>query len=223
MFRNRACSRTRQRMSEYVDSLLSPSEARAVEGHLAQCEDCRAYFESLQAVVVSLRQLPSVAAPRSFALARQPSPQPLRLFTPLRAATAALAILFLLVVAGRYVGFGQLATAPGAPQRQTASTEAVRPTAIAGQQPQTAPALSETPGESAETKSAPDQAGGFAVAPPSAAESTSPEPSGAAPRPASSTPEVVRPPLHLLEALLLLAFVALAAATALRWRVESRQ
>ena len=213
MFRNRACSRTRQRMSEYVDSLLSPSEARAVESHLAQCADCRTYLESMLAMVASLRQLPALAAPRNFVLARQPSPQPLRLFAPLRAATAALALLFLLVVTGRYVGFGQLATAPGAPQRQTASTEAERPTAVAGQQPQTAPALSETPGESAETKSTVDQAGGFAVAPPSAVGNAPAEPNGA----------VAIDKSLVFEALLLLALAALATATALRWRVERRQ
>jgi hypothetical protein len=51
------------RLSEYVDGLLSPREARAVEAHLATCESCRNAVSELRKVVDRLRADRVDAAP----------------------------------------------------------------------------------------------------------------------------------------------------------------
>jgi hypothetical protein len=57
-----------EELSSYLDRRLPPSESTRLEEHLASCEACRRRLEGLQAVVEELRALPSVPAPRSFAL-----------------------------------------------------------------------------------------------------------------------------------------------------------
>ena len=54
--------------SAYVDGRLSPDERLRLEEHLRSCPDCTRKLEGLRTVVAELRQLPPVAAPRSFAL-----------------------------------------------------------------------------------------------------------------------------------------------------------
>ena len=55
-------------LSAYVDGRVSPDERRRLEEHLRSCPACTRKLEGLRTVVAELRQLPPVAAPRSFAL-----------------------------------------------------------------------------------------------------------------------------------------------------------
>jgi len=57
-----------EELSAYLDGRLSPAESTRLENHLASCEPCRRHLEELRAVTEGLRALPSVPAPRSFAL-----------------------------------------------------------------------------------------------------------------------------------------------------------
>jgi anti-sigma factor RsiW len=57
-----------EELSSYLDGRLSPVEAARLKEHLASCEPCRRHLEELRAVLEGLRALPSVPAPRSFAL-----------------------------------------------------------------------------------------------------------------------------------------------------------
>jgi len=98
------CRKVQGRLSEYIDGYLAPEERRRVERHLEACPICRSELDSLRGTVELLRAVPSVAPPRSFALARAPvptTPVP-RLFRPalLGAATSVLALLLVLVMAG---------------------------------------------------------------------------------------------------------------------------
>lgn len=89
-------------LSDYIDGSLSQSERQRTESHIEACARCRDQMETLRATVALLRRVPSVPAPRSFAL-RQASvarTRPLPLLGGLRLATALTAGLLLLVLAG---------------------------------------------------------------------------------------------------------------------------
>jgi hypothetical protein len=45
------------RLSEYIDGELAPSERRALEAHLPDCADCRADVDALRAVIARARSL----------------------------------------------------------------------------------------------------------------------------------------------------------------------
>ena len=103
-WRKNDCRKVQGRLSEYIDGYLAPEERLRVERHLKVCPMCRSELDSLRGTVELLRAVPSVAPPRSFALARTPvpaTPAP-RLFRPalLGAATSVLALLLVLVMAG---------------------------------------------------------------------------------------------------------------------------
>ena len=55
-------------ISAYVDGRISPDERHRLEEHLRSCPACTRKLEGLRTVVAELRHLPSVPAPRSFAL-----------------------------------------------------------------------------------------------------------------------------------------------------------
>lgn len=62
-------------VSSFLDGAMRDSEMRKVESHLASCFDCARQVEDMHAVVGALRTLPTVPAPRSFAV-----PVPARAF-----------------------------------------------------------------------------------------------------------------------------------------------
>lgn len=95
--------KVRESLSAYLDGELSPAQARAVESHLAGCGSCREELEGLRSVAHTLRSLPEVDPPRSFALGPQevgPAKRPSsleRLELGLRLATAGLAVALAIV------------------------------------------------------------------------------------------------------------------------------
>ena len=100
-----------EELSSYLDRRLSPAESARLEEHLPSCEPCRRHLEELRPVVEGLRDLPSMPAPRSFALrpeqveaARRRTPvgpaawaQRASAFSPVGVAAAALVLFFVLV------------------------------------------------------------------------------------------------------------------------------
>jgi len=106
-------------LSAYIDGALSPQEIAAVSRHLAECSFCAQRTRLLQQTVGLLKALPQVAAPRSFVL-READIAPRRagpagLFVFLRAATAAVAVLLVLLVAGDFVLHSALPAPSSAP------------------------------------------------------------------------------------------------------------
>ncbi len=57
-----------ERMSLYLDKVLTSSERRRVEDHLDACPDCRQRLAGLRRVVAGLDRLPAAAAPTDLAL-----------------------------------------------------------------------------------------------------------------------------------------------------------
>lgn len=221
MFRDRTCKRTRQRMSEYLDSLLTPSERGAVAIHVSQCEECRIYLHSLETAVDALHRLPSVALPRGFAVMRQPSPQPLRLFAPLRLATAMAAVLLALVFTAHHVGLPYLTSVPQAAERQAVQSDIERLAALATEQAKTLPRLEGVPREAPETRAATGDSAGFVPIPTIGTEGTNLEPGDV--RYSRATSPTDRSPIQQIEfweALLVLLVLALGISTGVRWRVE---
>lgn len=98
-------------LSAHLDGRLSAAESARLEGHLASCEPCRQLLGELRAVVEGLHALPSVPAPRSFALRPEQVDAPSRQ-TPVRpaawafgpAGAAAAALLLFVVLVGVDLG-----------------------------------------------------------------------------------------------------------------------
>ena len=67
-WQNRRHARVRTLLSSYIDGEVSASEARRVAAHLSGCDECVAELESLRATTMLLGRLPSLDAPRSYAL-----------------------------------------------------------------------------------------------------------------------------------------------------------
>ncbi|MBN1135281.1 MAG: zf-HC2 domain-containing protein [Anaerolineae bacterium] len=122
-----------ERLSAYLDRELMPEEQAAVERHLAVCEDCRWNLETLRQTVEWTRDCAPVRVPRVFTLpVETAAPQPIRARRPawglplLQGATALVALLFVVVVAGDvFLG----STAPRAEPQMVA----VQPTAVMDQ------------------------------------------------------------------------------------------
>jgi anti-sigma factor RsiW len=55
----------RGQLSEYLDGSLGESDRRRVDGHLASCQPCAAYLNTLRATVRALGKLPAPKAPAS--------------------------------------------------------------------------------------------------------------------------------------------------------------
>ena len=96
-------------ISSYVDSALSNKDMEQVDFHIASCGFCAQKIDEIRAVVGVLRAMPTVLAPRSFAIpipARSWVPEPSRpWWSPaplmgLRAAAAGAAIALAVVFAG---------------------------------------------------------------------------------------------------------------------------
>ena len=58
----------RGQLSEYLDGSLGESDRRRVDGHLASCSPCTAYFNTFRATVQALGKL---SAPKAPAAARR--------------------------------------------------------------------------------------------------------------------------------------------------------
>lgn len=51
-------------LADYLDGTLDPGTARALEEHLAGCEDCTAFFNTYRGMVRSSRRLSERELPR---------------------------------------------------------------------------------------------------------------------------------------------------------------
>ena len=93
-------------LSAHADGELAPNRLNALETHLAGCQRCRTELDDLLAVRSALRDLPQVAAPRSFTLTpamaeREPPPVTSRStpsFVAMRVAGAGFAAVLAVVV-----------------------------------------------------------------------------------------------------------------------------
>ena len=109
-------------ISSYLDTALSDKEMEKIDFHIGSCDVCSQEIDELRAVVGVLRAMPTVPAPRSFAIpvpARSWIPEPSRpWWSPaplggLRAATASVAIALAVVFAGDLSGgFGSSPDVP---------------------------------------------------------------------------------------------------------------
>lgn len=109
-----------ERLSAYLDGRLSSQEQRVVEHHLARCPACRWNLRTLRQTVQWTRELPMVPVPRAFTLPVAPRaravPQPRRSWLPvLQGATALVALLLVVVVAGDLLLLGLLPTSAPRP------------------------------------------------------------------------------------------------------------
>jgi len=96
-----------ERLSAYLDCELSAEEQAAVERHLEACKDCRWHLETLRQTVEWTRECAPVRLPRVFTIPVETiAPKAVRARRPawglplLQGATALIAVLFALVVAG---------------------------------------------------------------------------------------------------------------------------
>lgn len=55
------CRETRESLSDLADGEIEPRRRRRIGRHLALCRGCRAVWQALQATIVGLRELGSVA------------------------------------------------------------------------------------------------------------------------------------------------------------------
>jgi anti-sigma factor RsiW len=64
-----ACKKIFAALSEYIDGELPPRSCRELERHMAGCEPCLAYLETLRATAAACRKyskLESLAPPKEF-------------------------------------------------------------------------------------------------------------------------------------------------------------
>jgi len=122
-------TRVRDNLSPYLDGRLSPRQAARVEAHLRDCPECRFELESLRTTTALLRSLPNVPVPGNFALSasavkEQTGFRRLNVaFGALRGAAVAVALMFLLFVAGdAYLGMGRLAGTAAPMMKQSADS-----------------------------------------------------------------------------------------------------
>jgi hypothetical protein len=93
-----------ERLSAYLDGELSSQDREAVDRHLAICRHCQWNLETLRQTVQWTRALPTVTVPRTFMIPIQaktiPEPRWRWGMPLLQGATAMVAVLFFLAVAG---------------------------------------------------------------------------------------------------------------------------
>jgi hypothetical protein len=110
-----------ERLSAYLDGELSPQDRTAVERHLTSCPACQWQAKTLRQTVEWTRTLPTVPVPRVFTIPPfsepVPAPRMRRSFVPLlQGATALIAMLLFVVIAGdaMLTGFSPAAPRPAA-------------------------------------------------------------------------------------------------------------
>jgi anti-sigma factor RsiW len=168
---NRRHRALREELSAYLDGRLSSEAKRRLEEHLGACAACRSELEELRSVVEAMRSLPTVPAPRSFAIepAAAPRPRPVgapRASLALGGLSAAALLVFAVILSA------DLLTRPGAGTVQKAAApEAMAPASLQA-------------GEGAQQDEA--GAGAETFAP---EETPAPAPTAAAPGEAVETPE----------------------------------
>lgn len=93
-----------ERLSAYLDGELSSRDRATVDRHLSACRHCRWNLETLRQTIRWTASLPAVPVPRAFTIPVQPRLVPVprwRWSMPLlQGATALVAVLFFLAVAG---------------------------------------------------------------------------------------------------------------------------
>ena len=155
--------RAEELISAYLDKRVSAEEREFFERHLASCADCRAQLEATRSMVVALRAMPAVKAPRSFVLPREMAKQPKRsflsLYPALRLATIVAAMAFVVLFAGDLL-INQSAGA-GAPQ----SIPAAAPAPVVMQAPAASRAAAPTQEPAAEADNAATTAPAGSAAP----------------------------------------------------------
>ncbi len=119
-----------EQLSAYLDGELRRSEREVVEQHLAKCPACRWSLNTLRQTVQWTSQLPTVRVPRTFTI---PVPaRPVRAarrwtFVPvLQGATALVALLLVLAIAGEAMLTGWQPARTSRPEPQTLAVEATR-------------------------------------------------------------------------------------------------
>lgn len=128
-----------ERLSAYIDGELSAKETARVEKHLQECQACTENLATLRQTVSLLRELPTVPAPRSFAVRPAPVRPKARVaargwgYGLLKAATALAALLLVLLIGGdlglQFIGgFRLAAPAPMAPAAEVALAPSALPT-----------------------------------------------------------------------------------------------
>jgi len=140
-------------ISAYLDQQVTAEEKQFFELHVAACADCRAQLEATRSLVVALKAMPAVKAPRSFVLPREMAKQPKRSifawYPTLRLATALAAIAFMVLFAGDVLlsrsGSGSAAlsvpmAAPAPQLEQATAMQAPAATVVAAAAPTEAPA-----------------------------------------------------------------------------------
>lgn len=93
-----------ERLSAYLDGELSSGDRAAVDRHLSACQHCRWNLRTLRQTIQWTRELPPVPVPRAFTVPVQTRvaqiPAWRRSMPLLQGATALVAVLFFLAVAG---------------------------------------------------------------------------------------------------------------------------
>jgi len=118
-------------LSAYIDGELSAKETARVEEHLRECQACTENLATLRQTVALLRELPTLAPPRSFTVRPAPVRLQARAAAPawgyglLKGATALAALLLVLLIGGdlalQFLGGFRLAVpAPLAPAAEVA-------------------------------------------------------------------------------------------------------
>jgi len=138
-------------LNAFLDGRLDPTERAAAADHLAGCAACRGELAELRATVALLRGLPQYAPRRSFRLGAEHAGAAARAegrlarwlpaLPALRAATAAVAVLLLVAVAGDLASSSRDDPSPAVAPAFVAPTAATR--SAQGQAPAPAPALFE--------------------------------------------------------------------------------
>ncbi len=109
-----------ERLSAYLDGELSSRDRAAVDRHLSACRHCRWNLETLRQTIRWTASLPAVPVPRAFTIPVQPRPVPVprwRWSMPLlQGATALVAVLFFLAVAGNAYLTRMVPVSQGAPE-----------------------------------------------------------------------------------------------------------
>jgi len=87
-------------LSPYIDGRVTPAEKKALESHLASCQECRQELKSLQATVGFLHRVPLETVPHTFTVIEAKPVAAPRVLVPMRWATAIAVLALVLLFAG---------------------------------------------------------------------------------------------------------------------------
>jgi anti-sigma factor RsiW len=160
MARQNDHNRAEELISAYLDKRVSAEEQKFFERHIASCADCRAQLETTRSMIVALKAMPAVKAPRSFVLPREMAKQPQRsflsLYPALRLATVVAAMAFVVLFAGDLLISRSSGSAPQSiPAAAPAPIVMQAPAARQAVAPTEAPAAAVLPNEAVMATAAP--------------------------------------------------------------------